>query len=142
MDNHSTSLFFISGTQHLDYIMFTNNKSFEGVSKLILEFKNYLELQKEFATLSMTEKLTIIFSAMITTLVLILLGFVVLLFTTFALAYYLGDLLHSLPLGFACTALLITAITLLFYARRTQWVIEPIARFMSNLFMRKPNEQQ
>ena len=89
--------------------MFSNSKNIESIGKLLLEFKKYLELQKEFVKLDATEKMTVILSAILIVTVLLLLGSIVLLFLTFALAYYLGDVLGSLSLGFG----LITAFILL-----------------------------
>ena len=80
--------------------MFSNSKNIESIGKLLLEFKKYLELQKEFVKLDATEKMTVILSAILIVTVLLLLGSIVLLFLTFALAYYLGDVLGSLSLGF------------------------------------------
>ncbi|MCM1109212.1 MAG: hypothetical protein NC388_09210 [Clostridium sp.] len=105
------------------------------MQKLFLELKNYLELQKKFVMLDTAEKLTVLISAIaIGSVVLILLS-MLLLFATLALAYYLGDLLHSLPLGFALIAALFGVILFYFYANRNKLVIQPLARMMADLFI-------
>lgn len=45
--------------------MFGNDKSIENFQQLFFEFKKYLEFQKEYAKLELTEKLTILFSTLI-----------------------------------------------------------------------------
>ena len=117
--------------------MFSNSKNIESIGKLLLEFKKYLELQKEFVKLDATEKMTVIPSAILIVTVLLLLGSIVLLFLTFALAYYLGDVLGSLSLGFGLISAFILLLTVIFYLNRNRMVIQPMARFMTKLILTK-----
>lgn len=57
--------------------MFSNSKNIESIGKLLLEFKKYLELQKEFVKLDATEKMTVILSVILIVTVLLLLGSIV-----------------------------------------------------------------
>ena len=111
--------------------MFSNSKNIESIGKLLLEFKKYLELQKEFVKLDATEKMTVILSAILIVTVLLLLGSIVLLFLTFALAYYLGDVLGSLSLGFGLISAFILLLTVKINLNRNRMVIQPKARFMT-----------
>ncbi len=117
--------------------MFSNSKNIESIGKPLLEFKKYLELQKEFVKLDATEKMTVILSAILIVTVLLLLGSIVLLFLTFALAYYLGDVLGSLSLGFGLISAFILLLTVIFYLNRNRMVIQPMARFMTKLILTK-----
>lgn len=117
--------------------MFSNSKNIESIGKLLLEFKKYLELQKEFVKLDATEKMTVILSAILIVTVLLLLGSIVLFFLTFALAYYLGDVLGSLSLGFGLISAFILLLTVIFYLNRNRMVIQPMARFMTKLILTK-----
>lgn len=117
--------------------MFSNSKNIESIGKLLLEFKKYLELQKEFVKLDATEKMTVILSAILIVTVLLLLGSIVSLFLTFALAYYLGDVLGSLSLGFGLISAFILLLTVIFYLNRNRMVIQPMARFMTKLILTK-----
>ena len=117
--------------------MFSNSKNIESIGKLLLEFKKYLELQKEVVKLDATEKMTVILSAILIVTVLLLLGSIVLLFLTFALAYYLGDVLGSLSLGFGLISAFILLLTVIFYLNRNRMVIQPMARFMTKLILTK-----
>ena len=80
--------------------MFADDKSIENFQQLFFEFKKYLELQKEYTKLELTEKLTILFSTLIMILVLIILGMVALFYLLFALAYILEPLLGGLMARF------------------------------------------
>lgn len=120
--------------------MFSSNKNIESIGRLFLEFKKYLELQKEFIKLDAAEKLTVTLSTILIVAVLLLLGSIVLLFLTFALAYYLGDALGSLPVGFGIIAALVLLLTVIFYVNRNRMVIQPLARFMINLIITKEED--
>ena len=72
--------------------MFADDKSIENFQQLFFEFKKYLELQKEYTKLELTEKLTILLSTLIMIVVLIILGMVALFYLLFALAYVLEPL--------------------------------------------------
>ena len=84
--------------------MFADDKSIENFQQLFFEFKKYLELQKEYTKLELTEKLTILFSTLIMVLVLIILGMVALFYLLFALAYVLEPLVGGLMASFAIIA--------------------------------------
>lgn len=81
--------------------------------------------------------MTVILSAILIVTVLLLLGSIVLLFLTFALAYYLGDVLGSLSLGFGLISAFILLLTVIFYLNRNRMVIQPMARFMTKLILTK-----
>lgn len=115
--------------------MFSSRKSFEGIDTLFLELKKYLEFQKEYVKLSAAEKLTVMLSAVVVTGVLLVLCSIVLLFLTLALAYFLGDAVGSLPLGFSLVALLVVLLAGMFYANRNRFVIQPLARFVVQLIL-------
>lgn len=119
--------------------MLSDNKNMESIGKLFSEFKKYLELQKEFVKLDAAEKMTVILSATIITAVMILLSFIILMFLSFALAYYLGDTLHNLPLGFCITGGIVLFVACVFYFNRNRFVIQPLARFMTKLILKEAN---
>mgnify|MGYP003160160794 CR=1 FL=1 len=84
--------------------MFADDKSIENFQQLFFEFKKYLELQKEYTKLELTEKLTILLSTLIMIVVLIILGMVALFYLLFALAYVLEPLVGGLMVSFAIIA--------------------------------------
>ena len=76
--------------------MFAENKSIKNVQQLFLEFKKYLELQKEYTKLELTEKLTILLSTLLMVLMLITLTMIALFYLLFALAYILEPIVGGL----------------------------------------------
>lgn len=122
--------------------MFSGNKNIESIGKLFLEMKKYLELQKEFVKLDATEKISVILSAALVVAVLLLLGSIVLLFLAFAIAYYLGDVLHNSALGFGILAAFILLLAIIFYLNRNRMAVQPIARFIIKLILTKEDDNK
>ena len=66
-------------------------------------------------------------------LTLILVGSLVLLFGSFAMAYWLGNLTGSTTLGFGIIAAVLVLIAVVVYANRMSWIVLPTTRFMVSL---------
>ena len=113
--------------------MFADDKSIENFQQLFFEFKKYLELQKEYTKLELTEKLTIL-------LVLIILGMVALFYLLFALAYILEPLVGGLMASFAIIAGINIVLIFLVIIFRKQLIISPMVNFLANLFLTDSNK--
>ena len=113
--------------------MFANEKTTAQMGHLFDEAKRYWELQKQHLCLNSAEILTRLFSTLVLVLILILVGSLVLLFGSFALAYWLGELLDSMLLGFGIIAGVLLLLALLVYANRYSWIVRPTTQFMVSL---------
>ncbi|MCR4994138.1 MAG: hypothetical protein K6A32_01960 [Bacteroidales bacterium] len=116
-----------------------NEQTTNQMSQLFEQARRYFTLQKDYLSLKSVEVLTRLFSTIALAIILILVGFLVVLFGSFALAYWIGELLGSSILGFAIItgALLLGAC--LVYANRKAWIILPTTRFMVELLASKVN---
>ena len=111
--------------------MFADDKSIENMQQLFIEFKKYLELQKEYTKLEVTEKL----SKLLSTLLLVLLGVVVLFHLSFTLVYILAPLVGGLMMSFAlitCFHILLIVLLVLF---RKKLIIDPTVKLIAELFL-------
>lgn len=120
--------------------MFADDKSIENFQQLFFEFKKYLELQKEYTKIEITEKLAILLSTLIMILVLIILCMVALFYLLFALAYVLEPVVGGLMVSFSIIAginLLLIAIVIIF---RKKFIITPMVNFLANLFLTDSNK--
>lgn len=122
--------------------MLGTGKYTEDIREIILEVKHYLSLQKKYLAIDAAEKITKILSVVTIAAICILLGSTILLLGTFALAYLVGDLLNSLPSGFAIMAIVVALILVLFYSKRNVWVIQPLARMMAQLFVDNNDDEE
>lgn len=115
--------------------MFADDRSIENIQQLFFEFKKYLELQKEYTKLEITEKLTILFSTLIMVLVLIILGMVALFYILFALAYILAPAVGGLMASFSIIAGINILLIILVILFRKQLIITPMVNFLAHLFL-------
>lgn len=121
--------------------MFIGESNIQSIRNLVKEIKMYVELQKEYTRLELTEKLTILFSTFIFALVLILLSIVVLFYLSFSFAHVLAPYVGGLPASHAIIAginLLGIGIVIVF---RKKLIITPIANFLAKLFLQDKSKE-
>lgn len=122
--------------------MFTNDKSIETLQQLFVEVKKYLALQKRYTQLEIAEKLTILLSTLILVLIIIILSMVALFYLSFTLAYLLAHLLGSIVVSFALITCAILILIVSVYSFRKKLIIDPMARFIANLFIEIPIKKE
>lgn len=111
----------------------TNEQTTVRMSQLFEQARRYLTLQKDYLSLNGVEVLTRLFSTIALAAIFILVGFLVILFGSFALAYWIGSLLDNQILGFAIIAGVLLLCALLVWANRQTWIIIPTTKFMVSL---------
>ena len=110
-------------------MMFADDRSIENLQQLFVEFKKYLKLQKEYTKLEITEKLSILLSA------------VALFYLSFALAYILDPLVGGLMVSFSIIAAFHLLLVLLVITFRKKLIINPMVNFIAGLFFENDNEK-
>ncbi|MDD4054366.1 MAG: phage holin family protein [Bacteroides sp.] len=114
--------------------MFSDN-TITSIKNLFEEIKKYLSLQKEYTKLEITEKLTILFSALVLIIIFIILGMVALFFILLAIAYALAPYVGGLGASFLIIGVLYLILILFVYLLRKRLIISPIVNFTANLFL-------
>lgn len=103
------------------------------------EVKRYLSMQVDYAKLTATEKLTVLLSAIAVIAVVLILGTGVLFYLSFAfvqmLAIWLGDALWA----YLVMSGIFAVVLALVFIFRNKWIIDPVARFLSKLFLSPPD---
>lgn len=120
--------------------MFASEKNIESIKKIFLELKKYIGLQKKLLMVSTAEKLTVLLAATAIVVVMLVLAALALLYFTFALAYYIGSVTDNLPLGFTCVGGGLVLALAAFYAFRNRLVVQPLAKFIVELFIEKADK--
>lgn len=115
-------------------MLFDNGTTTEQLTALITEARDFFRLQSKHIALQTTEVLTRLLAAIALWGTIVLIGSLVLLFGSFALAYSLGNLLGSAVWGFAIIAAVLLLLCFIVYANRTAWIVVPVAKFMVSLF--------
>ena len=106
------------------------------------EAKHYLQLQKRYMALDAVEKVTRLLSAVAVAVVCLILGAMILFFTLYALAEWIGALLGSAAAGFLIVAIILLVMAMVFFSHRQQWVVQPLARLMAGLFLEGEEEEE
>lgn len=114
--------------------MSTENDSIKNPSELFEECKAYLNNQKEYTKLELTEKLTVIFSAIILIVLLCMLGVVVLFYLSVTLALFLQPYVGGLIASFSIISGGLILLMLLLYALRKRLIVTPLVNFFANVF--------
>ena len=115
--------------------MFANDKSIDNLQELFAELKQYASLQKDYVKLDLVEKLTVLLSTLILVLVLLVLGMMVLFYLSFTLAYILEPLVGGLMVSYGIISGVIVALIALVIAFRKRLIVQPLVKFLANLFL-------
>lgn len=107
----------------------------EEFKELFLLLREYLQKQKENISLGAAEGMTRLFFAATMGLVMIVLGGIIMLMASFALAFYINEVTGSAVIGFSSLAGIIFLILIILWFKRKQWVLQPIARLMVRIFL-------
>lgn len=98
--------------------------------------KTWVQLEVEYAKLTIIEKMTVLISMLIIGFVCLLLGFVVLILLAFCVAELFKDVI-SPALAYLCTAGAICLLLLLVWLFRKPLLLNPISRMISKTFFEK-----
>jgi cell division protein FtsW (lipid II flippase) len=110
--------------------------------ELLQEARRYLSLQKSYAMLDTADKLTVILSTVAIAVICFVLGSIVLFFTSFALALWIGRMAGNSAIGFVCIAVALLILLAVAWFRRDRWVIQPLARMMTRIFYNNEDEEE
>lgn len=107
----------------------------EEFRELFLLVKEYIQKQKESISLGAAESMTRLLFALTVGFLLFLLGSIVLLLGSFALAFWLNEIMDSTTIGFAILAGAILMLTIILWLMRRRWILQPIAKLMVHIFI-------
>lgn len=117
--------------------MFGDDKSIDNLQQLFAEVKRYLELQKEYATLDIVEKLTIILSTLISVLIFLILGMIALLYLSFTFAYLLAPYVGGLTGSYAIITGIIILLIVIVAIFRKRFIVQPLTNFLAKLLLNR-----
>lgn len=121
--------------------MLFGEKSNESIQQLISEAKTYLDLQKDYIRLEMTEKLTVLLSTLILVLIMVVLGMVALFYFSFTLAYVLAPFVGGLMVSFGLITLFLVLVILFIYYKRERLIVSPMVNFLAKIFLKEKEKE-
>lgn len=114
--------------------MLSSDKNIETIAQLVDVLKHYFGLQKEYLKLDVIDKVVRLLTAATLAVLFFLLVIAVLLFLSFAFAYWLGQHIGMAP-AFLVVGCLHLVVLILFFLYHERWIERPLVRFLANLLM-------
>ena len=115
--------------------MFSSEKTINSLTDLFADVKDYVLLQKEYVTLDLAEKLTVLFSSIILGFVLMCLTLLVLFYLSFTLIYLMAPIVGGPTVAFAIMTLILLGATIFLYVKRQQFIIGPVTNFVAGVLL-------
>ena len=112
----------------------------DEIARLVQEIKEYIELKYDILRLDFTEKIVRIISVFfgIMTFFVIVPG--VLMFFSFALAYYLGDILGANHWGFMIVGAIYLFFGMVFIAFKKRFITKPIIKTLTEAILKENDD--
>ena len=115
--------------------MLSNDKTIDGIADLYQDVKQYVLLQKEYITLNLAEKLTILFSTLILGFILMCFALLVLFYLSFTLISLMADFVGGTTPAFAIMTIVLLGIAIFLYVKRESLIIGPVTRFIAGVLL-------
>lgn len=114
-------------------------KLFEEIKELFSQSINWAKLELEYIKLTAAEKIIVLFSVTILGAVFMLLLLPLIMLLLLALVGVFRQLM-SAPLAYLCVGGIVMLIILLVYIFKRQLIVNPVAKFISRLFLEKDHQ--
>lgn len=114
--------------------MLSSDKNVETIAQLIEVLKHYLELEGEYAKLTLIDKVVRLCTAIALAIIFILLAVAVLTFFWMGIAFWLSHAI-GLTAAFLCISAAHLLLLILFYTFRKSWIERPLVRFLASLLL-------
>lgn len=122
--------------------MFSSEKTINSLTDLFVDVKDYFLLQKDYITLDLVEKLTILLSAISLGFILMCMSLLVLFYLSFTLIYLMAPLVGGLTVAFAIMTAILLCIAILLYLKRKSWIIAPITKGIASVLLGEDNTME
>lgn len=110
-----------------------HDKYVQLIEALFHEGKEYLELKKEFLTLTIIEKASIFISTLVIGFILIIFGMIALFYLSFMAANLMAPYVGGQWESFGIITIFILLLMMIFFRFRKALVIRPLTRFLYTL---------
>ena len=112
------------------------------IRRLASSFKRYLSYQETYIKLTLTEKLSLLLTALILGAIIFVIGVIAIIFMALTLSAALHAWTGSACLGHAIVALLFIGLCVLLFAKRKTWIEAPLMIFFSNLLLDNTDDDE
>ena len=116
--------------------MLSSDKNVETIAQLIEVLKHYLGLQTEYLKLDVIDKVVRLLKAATLALIFILIIIAVVMYFSFALAFWLSSF-TGMTIAFLIVGAIHLLIFILFIIFRKSWIEKPLVHFLAGLLLSK-----
>ena len=108
------------------------------IVRLVDSLKRYLGYQKAYIRLDLTEKLTLLLTALIIGAVIFVVGIIAIIFIALTIAAAIKTWTGSACLAYAIISIFFILICFLLFWMRKPWIVEPLTKLFSNILLDNP----
>ena len=105
------------------------------MAQLVVSVKRYLGYQKKFIKLDLTEKLTILLTALILGAIIFVIGIIAVIFLALTVAAIIETLTGSTWIAYGIVTCLFILLCVLLFLMREKWIVNPLTQFFSNILL-------
>ena len=116
--------------------MLSSDQNIQTIRELVLNLKEYAELKAESVQIGIIRKLSILITALIVGGLAFVLVAIIIFFLFITLALALAPHVGGTAISCLIVATFYLLLGCLIYAKRTAWILNPIANFIGELFLK------
>ncbi len=116
--------------------MLSSDQNIQTIRELVLNLKEYAELKAESVQIGIIRKLSILITALIVGGLAFVLVAIIIFFLSGTLALALAPHVGGTAISCLIVATFYLLLGCLIYAKRTAWILNPIANFIGELFLK------
>ena len=116
--------------------MLSSDQNIQTIRELVLNLKEYAELKAESVQIGIIRKLSILITALIVGGLAFVLAAIIIFFLSGTLALALAPHVVGTAISCLIVATFYLLLGCLIYAKRTAWILNPIANFIGELFLK------
>lgn len=116
--------------------MLSSDQNIQTIRELVLNLKEYAELKAESVQIGIIRKLSILITALIVGGLAFVLVAIIIFFLSGTLALALAPYVGGTAISCLIVATFYLLLGCLIYAKRTAWILNPIANFIGELFLK------
>ena len=116
--------------------MLSSDQNIQTIRELVLNLKEYAELKAESVQIGIIRKLSILITALIVGGLAFVLAAIIIFFLSGTLALAFAPHVGGTAISCLIVATFYLLLGCLIYAKRTAWILNPIANFIGELFLK------
>ena len=112
------------------------------MAQLVASVKRYLGYQKKYIKLDLTEKLTILLTALILGAIIFVIGIIAVIFLALTVAAVIETWTGSAWIAYSIVTCLFIILCIMLYLMRDRWIVNPLTQFFSDILLDDPKNEE